>query len=523
MKALRKWTASPLLFLVAAAAHASSNVNPTSGDAITHMNLAEIRQALDSGSVSAEQLVKHYLDAIDANNRKGNRINAVVTLNEQALEKARQWDAQRRDDPSAKHAPLAGIPFLAKDNFDTKGLPTTGGSYVLRDSVPRQDAFAIARLQSQGAILLGKTNMSELAASYGWLGYSAFGGQTLNPRNTKRDPSGSSSGSAAAVAAGFAPFALGTDTSGSVRAPASVTGTVGMRPSRGLISRAGVIPLSLSFDTVGVITNNVRDQAVVLGALAGKDPNDPATTEAGAKLMAPDAMLKQSALQGKTIGVVTNFRGGNPEVDRVLDNAQTTLRQRGAKTVNVTLPRHFESLWADVLGPVGDSEFRSQFERYLATLDANQPKSLYRFVALAKENQAKNEGHLMNPARLKGLEHALTVEGVASKSYRSIVEKKMPDLRLELQEIMKKKGVDVLVFATINCPASVVHGVQDESYICKSEDTYAASYIASATGFPEISVPAGIIEHNLPVGVSFLGRHGEDAELLNFGYSYLSR
>lgn len=167
-----------------------------------------------------------------------------MTINEQAIEQARKWDAQRAKKPNAKYAPLAGIPFVVKDNFDTAGMVTSGGSYVLRSSVPSQDAFTVKKLLDEQAILLGKANLSELAASFGWFGYSSFGGQTLNPRNTKRDASGSSSGSAAAVAAGFAPFALGSDTSGSIRAPASVTGTVGFRPSQGLISRAGVIPLS---------------------------------------------------------------------------------------------------------------------------------------------------------------------------------------------------------------------------------------------------------------------------------------
>lgn len=176
-----------------------------------------------------------------------------------------------------------------------------------------------------------------------------------------------------------------------------------------------------------------------------------------------------------------------------------------------------------MLGPVGDNEFKTQFERYLTTLNTDQPKTLYRFIALAKENQAKNSGHLMNPAHLEGLEHAATAEGINSKQYLSIVDSKIPELRKQLDEFMAKHKVDSLFFATLNCPASVVNGVQDESYVCKAGDTYAASYIASATGFPEISVPAGVIAQNLPVGVSFLGRHGEDAKVLNLGYSFLGK
>lgn len=490
---------------------------------IDHMNLADMRQALDSGKISSEQLVQHYLDKINANNHQGQIINALVTLNDAAMAQAKQWDADRSHNPGVKHAPLAGIPFVAKDNFDTKGLTTTGGSYVLRTSVPSQDAFALKKLIEGQAILLGKANMSELAASYGWFGYSSFGGQTLNPRNTKRDASGSSSGSAAAVAAAFAPFALGSDTSGSIRAPASVTGTVGLRPSIGLISRSGIIPLSLTFDTGGVITNSVLDQAIVLNAIKGQDPSDAATLGLASDGIDFQKGLSLTSLKGKTIGVVTNFTGGNPEVDAVFQAAQQTLKKRGAQVVAVTLPKAFENLWSDILGPVGDGEFKPQFERYLATLDANEPKTLESFLELAKKNQAENGPHGMNPARLAGLEAALKADTTDSPLYISILSRKIPDLRTQLAGIMKAHRIDSLFFATINCPASVVHGVTDDSYVCKAEDTYASSYIASATGFPELTIPAGTIKGNLPVGVSFLGNYGDDAKVVSFGYAFLGK
>jgi amidase len=492
-------------------------------DGIDRMTLADMRHALNSGTLSSEQLVQHYLDNIQANNHQGQNINALVTLNEQAIDQARQWDAERAKNPNAQYAPLAGIPFVVKDNFDTAGMVTSGGSYVLRSSVPSQDAFTVKKLIDGQAILLGKANLSELAASFGWFGYSSFGGQTLNPRNTQRDASGSSSGSAASVAAAFAPFALGSDTSGSIRAPASVTGTVGFRPSLGLISRSGIIPLSLAFDTGGVITNSVLDQAIVLDAIKGQDKTDPATLDLVADKIQFEPALSRSSLQGKTIGVVSNFKGANPEVDAVFKAAQETLGKRGANVVSIDLPKAFETLWSDVLGPVGESEFKPQFERYLATLNPGQPRTLAQFLELAKKNQAENGLHGMNPARLSGLETVANATSTDSPQYISILSRKIPQLRAQLMGIMKQNKVDSLFFATINCPASVVHGVTDDSYVCNSGDTYASSYIASATGFPEITVPAGSIKGNLPVGVSFLGGYGEDAKVVGFGYAFLGR
>ncbi|MEX3776414.1 amidase family protein [Pseudomonas sp. MYb118] len=492
-------------------------------DAIERMSLADMRQALDRGTLSSEQLVRHYLDNIQANNRQGQRINALVTVNDQALEQARQWDVERAKNPGAKHAPLAGIPFVAKDNFDTAGMVTSGGSYVLRESVPSQDAFTVKKLIDGQAILLGKANLSELAASFGWFGYSSFGGQTLNPKNTKRDASGSSSGSAASVAAQFAPFALGSDTSGSIRAPASVTGTVGFRPSLGLISRSGIIPLSLAFDTGGVITNSVLDQAIVLDAIKGPDSNDPATQDLASDGIRFEQALGAASLKGKTIGVISNFKGANPEVDQVFLKAQQTLGERGAHVVAIELPKAFETLWSDVLGPVGEGEFKPQFERYLATLGANQPRTLAQFLELAQKNQAENAAHGMNPARLEGLAALAKSDSTDSPQYISILSRKIPQLRAQLMDIMRQNKVDSLFFATINCPASVVHGVTDDSYVCKAGDTYASSYIASATGFPEITVPAGTIKGNLPVGVSFLAGYGEDAKVVGLGYAFLGR
>jgi amidase len=258
-----------LLLILAAHADADDRFNPANA------GIEQLRAALDSGRVSSEELVRYYLDRIQRFDKSGPRINALISLNPRALEQARRLDAESRKKPG--QGGLYGIPFVAKDNFDSAGIPTSGGSAALEHSVPPANAFVVQKLIDQGAILLGKTNMSELAASYDRFGYSSAGGLTLNPYNTARDVSGSSSGSAAAVAADFAAFGLGTDTSGSLRAPADVAGLVGVRPTLGLTSRGGVIPLSLTFDTTGVLARSVNDAAIVLDAIAGEDPRDAAT------------------------------------------------------------------------------------------------------------------------------------------------------------------------------------------------------------------------------------------------------
>src|SRR3984957_4757822 len=242
-----------------------------------YRSIAELRAALDSRRISSEELVTYYLGRIERLDKHGPRINALITLNPRALDEARGADAHALT--ARAGSPLRGIPFIVKDNYDTAGIATSGGAAALARSVPCSNAFVVQRLLDGGAILIGKANMSELAASYGRLGYSSAGGLTLNPYNTARDVSGSSSGSAAAVAADFAAFALGTDTGGSIRGPANVAGLVGLRPTLGLTSRGGVIPASLTFDTTGVLARTVKDLAIVLDAIAGADAEDAATLQ----------------------------------------------------------------------------------------------------------------------------------------------------------------------------------------------------------------------------------------------------
>jgi amidase len=479
--------------------------------------IEQLRVALDAGQVNSEQLVRYYMDRIARFDKRGPHINALISLNTKAFKEARRLDAEAKNKPHK--GILYGIPFIAKDNYNTIGLPTTGGSVALRHSFPSANAFVVQRLLDQGAILIGKSNMSELAASYGRLGYSSAGGLTVNPYNTMRDVSGSSSGSAAAVAADFAPFALGTDTGGSVRGPANVAGLVGLRPTLGLTSRSGVIPLSLTFDTTGVLTRTIKDLAIVLDAIAGADSQDAATLQQQTRGSYVDA-LDTHALEGARLGVITNFRGANAEVDSVERTALKELEAQGAVLVPVTLPTEFENLWKLVLGPVGEAEFKPQFERYLHTLPSAQPKTLAQLIKVSSSRTVLNSAIPVNPRRLKVLREAEATQLTDSPTYIHILTQIIPSVREKLQTLMLANRLQAFVFSTMSCPATPRFDRADPTYVCHSDDTYKASYVASAAGFPEVTVPAGRISANMPVGYSFMGLPYREAQLLGVANAF---
>jgi amidase len=471
-------------------------------------SITEVRDEIASGRSTVEQVVARYLAAIQ---EKEPVVNAVIEVVPTALDQARALDERiAAGEPVGQ---LAGVPFVVKDNMDVVGLPTTGGSIGLAANYPSATAPAVQRLLDEDAILIAKTNMSELAASFGRLGYSSKGGLTLNPVNLARNASGSSSGTAAAVAAGMAVFGLGTDTSGSVRGPASATGTVGVRPTYALVPRTGVVPLSLSFDTVGPITSNVEDQRILLDILAGPDPADEASGDVPAGYTAAGGGADAGSLR---IGVVANFTGGDPEVDQVVDELADKLETAGATVVDIDLPAAFESAWGDVLGPVGDAEFAVQMDAYLEGAPSGVVGTVEELVALYESPGAAAAVYPVNPARLDGIKTTLEARSeYGGATYTEITGQTMPALREELVGIMDGQDLDALVFATMSCVASPRWDVEDPTFTCDADDPYAAGYIASATGLPEVTVPLGTDAEGLPVGVSFLGRPWAEATLLD--------
>lgn len=480
----------------------------------------EISDALNNNEITSEQLVKYYLERIEAYDKQGPAINSIITINEKAEAIAKQLDAERQS--QGPRSILHGIPIVVKDNIDVKGMPTTSGSVALKDAYPKENAFAIQKLQDAGAIIIAKTNMSEFAASYGRLGYSSLGGLTLNPYNLNRDASGSSSGSAAAVAANFAVFGLGTDTSGSVRGPAHVTGLVGIRSTLGLISRSGVMPSSLNFDTVGPMARSVKDAAIALSFMAGVDNKDDKTLLAEGNIPEDySKSLDNSALQNARVGVAVDFFGDNEEVDAITNDALEKMKEMGTETIPVTFSAMTKYLWTPVIGPVNDADFKVQLEQYLEQFPNSQPKTLEEIIEIVESPEVLNSATPMNPGRLEGLKTALEQsEFMNTEAYNDILSKDIPEVRDEIETIMEKENLDAIVFPTMSCPASPRFDKEDPTYVCEAYDTYAASYVASATGFPEVTVPAGATEQELPVGISFFGTAYSEQTLLNLAYSF---
>ncbi|MCZ6809006.1 MAG: amidase family protein, partial [Proteobacteria bacterium] len=301
---------------------------------LTTATISDINKAFDSGALNSEQLVKLSLARIAAFDDAGPKLNAVMRLNPDAIETARALDAERMT--SGRRSPLHGIPVVLKDNFDTADMPTTAGSFMLKGSVPPDDAFVVGRLRAAGAIILAKLNMSEFASGDAM---NSLDGPTYNPHDPARTPSGSSGGTGAAIAAAYASVGLGSDTGGSVRGPSSANGIVGLKPTLGLLSRDGIVPLALSFDTAGPMARSVYDVAVALGVMTGVDSADSATSRSEGRFEKDyTQFLDAGALKGARIGIARDFMESDEEVDWIIEAALAAMREEGAEIVDVTLP-----------------------------------------------------------------------------------------------------------------------------------------------------------------------------------------
>ena len=484
---------------------------------LTDATIAELNTAFDEG-LTAERLVSLYQARIAAYDDEGPAINAVIMLNPDALERARELDRERRR--TGPRSALHGIPVVLKDNIDTADMPTTAGSFMLAGSIPPDDAFLVQRLREAGAIVIAKVNLSEFASGDAM---SSFGGPTYNPHDPARSPSGSSGGTGAAIAAAYASFGLGTDTGGSVRGPSSANGIVGLKPTLGLLSRDGIVPLALSFDTAGPMARSVYDVAASLNVLAGGDPADPAT--AGSEGSIPDdytRFLDAEALSGAKIGVARDFMEADEEVDWVIEAAIQAMKDGGAEVVDVELPAWLLEARGKFYRAIRYREFRAQIAEYLATTGPDYPKTLEELIARSKTLTAhRDDGVIPNPTRWGLMLDEEESGELTDFEYVAVRDHALPLVRGILQGLMESEELDAIVYPTSPTRPGKVDRDPDPDGAPGSGGS--PVILANMSGFPDLIVPAGFTGRGLPVSISFMGPAWSEPRLLGLGYALEQR
>ncbi|MEH1902610.1 MAG: amidase family protein [Nostoc sp.] len=473
--------------------------------------IAEINMAFDARALTSQQLTQLYLNRIHAYNNHGPRLNAINTINLNALETSAALDLERQS--TGKRSLLHGIPVFVKDNYDTFDLPTTAGSVLLKDSIPPDDAFLVKQLREPGAVILGKTAMSEWA----WIGAKSLIGITVNPYKLNRAPTGSSSGRGVAIAANFAVVATGSDTGGSIRNPSAVNALVGIKPTLGLTSRDGIIPLAPAFDVGGPITRTVTDAAITLGIMTGIDVNHRQTYKSEAQFYKDyTQFLDQNALRSARIGVVEDFFGSNKEIDDSIRTAIAILKELGAIVIEpIHYPEKVLAVRTEVHNRVIYTEFKSKIADYLITLEDKYPKTFAEIFALSKSHNGTDS---QNQDLLELFESVALAGSLSDPAYLDAIDNGIPLIRNAIREIMDSYNLDALVYPTRRCPPYPLPFVVDPSYVC--EDGLPASNFANITGFPEINVPTGWTEDGIPISISFFGRACNEPILLGFAYAY---
>lgn len=471
-------------------------------------NLSELSAALDSGTVSSRALAKAYLDRIAAIDRP---FRSVLCTNPDALTIAHALDEERAD--QGPRSPLHGIPIMVKDNLDTGDrMPTTAGSLALAGTHAAADSTVVARLRAAGALILGKTNLSEWAnfrSTRSCSGWSSAGGQTGNAFDPARTPGGSSSGSGAAVALGLCAAAIGTETDGSIVLPAAMNGIVGLKPSIGLVSRRGIVPIAASQDTAGPMARSVSDAALLLDCIAGPDPADPATTAADANQAGSATSLPTATLAGKRLGVARNYLGYHVKTDRIFERILEVLRNNGAVVIDhVDLPSP-----DDIRAPESilmNTEFKSGLAAYLATRQfSNGPNSVDDVIAFNLEHAASVMPHF-------GQERLLAAAESGPEDSPHYLE-----ARACAQRLAREDGIDAAlnahqldaVIAPTTSPAWLTDHINGDSRLG------GCSTPAAVAGYPHITVPMGFVEH-LPVGISFFAGAHAEKPLLELAYCY---
>ena len=491
----------------ALAAIAATRVDAAESFQIEEATVASIQQGLRDKSLTCHALVQAYLDRIAAYDHKGPSLNVILALNPNALAEADQRDADYAR--SGPVGPLHCIPLVLKDNYNTADLPTTGGSAALASAQPKADAFTVARLRKAGAIILGKSNMHELALAGTTV--SSLGGQTLNPYDLTRTPGGSSGGTGAAVAANLALAGTGSDTVNSIRSPASANALVGIRPTKGLLSRAGIMPVSETQDAAGPIARTVADAARLLEVMAGYDPDDPSTAwSIGNTPASYTPFLEEGSLRGVRIGLFKTMQGSRPEhqeVKAVIAAAVAAMQNEGAIVVEVDDPAlSAAKLIAE--NDVQKYEFRALINAYLASIPNAPAKSLADIIASGKFHKPSLESFLASAQTYQG--------GIEELDYH---------LRLLRNARTRDKLVSMLAEHRLD---AVIYPLQQRLVVPTTELNQADrnGILASVTGFPAITVPAGFSKPTataplgVPIGMDILGRPWSEGRLIQIAHGF---
>ncbi len=478
---------------------------------LEEVTIAQLQDGMKRGRMTAYSIAQKYLERIEKIDRHGPGVNSVIELNPDALAIAKSLDKERKE--KGPRGPMHGIPVLIKDNIGTADrMMTSAGSLALAGSVPAEDSTVARKLREAGAVILGKTNLSEWAnfrSSHSTSGWSGRGGLTRNPYVLDRNPCGSSSGSGAAASANLCAAAVGTETDGSIVCPSSANGIVGIKPTLGLVSRAGIIPIAHSQDTAGPMARTVADAAALLSALAGPDPLDSATKEGAGRSAVYTQFLDLKGLQGARLGVARKHFGFSDTVDAVMNRALDEMKRLGAEIID---PADLETH-----GKFGDSEldvllfeFKADLDAYLASLGPKAPaRSLKDLIEFNDKNRDKEMPYFGQDIFVKAEEKG----PLTDKAYLEALEK---NRRLSRQEgidaVMDKHHLDALVAPTAG-PAWITDLVNGD------HDSGGSSTPAAVAGYPSITVPAGFV-FGLPVGITFFGRAFAEPELIKLAYAF---
>lgn len=479
--------------------------------AFDEADIAGLQARMARGELTSRDLVQAYLDRIAAIDKAGPTLNSIIELNPKALDEAAALDAERKS--GKVRGPMHGMPVLLKDNIDATPMVNSAGSLALASNKPSRDAFLVQRLRAAGVVVLGKTNLSEWAnfrSTRSTSGWSGRGGQTKNPYALDRNPCGSSSGTGTAIAANLAVVGVGTETDGSIICPASVAGLVGLKPTVGLVSRDGIIPISSSQDTAGPMTRNVSDAATMLSAMVGRDDGDAATANSvGKAVFDYEKRLDANALTGLRVGLLHKESGWHPDADAAMARVVATLKSAGATVVDAEIPT--QGQWDDPEFEVLLFEFKAGVERYLQTHDV-APKTLAQLMEFNKQHaddempyfaqeifeKANAKGSLGDPGYLDARAKARRLAGPEG-----------------IDVALRNANVDVLIAPAMS-PAWLTDPVLGDHFI-------GAGYGAAAVaGYPSLTVPMGD-SHGLPIGVVFIGPAWSEAKLLSVGYAYEQR